>query len=287
MSARRGFKRIGIIAKKASSEALETSRELIDWLGRKGIAVEAGVVDGGSGFHLPGEYDLVIALGGDGTLLSVARAVPASVPVLGVNMGTLGFLTEIGRAELYPALVEILAGRFDLEHRHLLNVEVARSSAEGLAYRVFNDAVLAKSALSRIIELQLEVDGRLVTSYRSDGLIISTPTGSTAYNLSAGGPLTHPLLPVTLLTPICPHTFSLRPLVVPADSVVEVTLRTDGAEVFLTLDGQEGTGLDDGDTVRLTRASEGVSLIKISDRTFYDSLRGKLHWGGLHSDDRS
>jgi NAD+ kinase len=287
MSARQEFKRIGIVAKKASSEALETSREMIDWLARKGIEVEAGVVDGGSGFHLPGEYDLVIALGGDGTLLSVARAVPVSVPVLGVNMGTLGFLTEIGRAELYPALVEILAGRFELEHRHLLNVDVLRSSSENLVYRVFNDAVLAKSALSRIIELQLEVDGRLVTSYRSDGLIISTPTGSTAYNLSAGGPLTHPLLPVTLLTPICPHTFSLRPLVVPADSVVEVTLDTDGAEVFLTLDGQEGTGLDDGDTVRLTRAAEGVSLIKISDRTFYDSLRGKLHWGGLHSDDRS
>ena len=287
MSARRDFERIGIIAKKASSEALETSREMVDWLTRKGIAVEAGEVDGGSGFHLPGEYDLVVALGGDGTLLSVARAVPASVPVLGVNMGTLGFLTEIGRAELYPALVEVLAGRFELEHRHLLDVDVVRESSENLAYRVFNDAVLAKSALSRIIELELTVDGRLVTSYRSDGLIIATPTGSTAYNLSAGGPLTHPLLPVTLLTPICPHTFSLRPLVVPADSVVEVTLETDGAEVFLTLDGQEGTALDDGDTVRLTRAAEGVSLIKISDRTFYDSLRGKLHWGGLHSDNHS
>lgn len=287
MSARRDFERIGIIAKKASSEALETSREMVDWLTRKGIAVEAGEVDGGSGFHLPGEYDLVVALGGDGTLLSVARAVPASVPVLGVNMGTLGFLTEIGRAELYPALVEVLAGRFELEHRHLLDVDVVRESSENLAYRVFNDAVLAKSALSRIIELELTVDGRLVTSYRSDGLIVATPTGSTAYNLSAGGPLTHPLLPVTLLTPICPHTFSLRPLVVPADSVVEVTLETDGAEVFLTLDGQEGTALDDGDTVRLTRAAEGVSLIKISDRTFYDSLRGKLHWGGLHSDNHS
>ena len=207
MSARQDFERIGIIAKKASSEALETSREMVDWLTRKGIAVEAGEVDGGSGFHLPGEYDLVVALGGDGTLLSVARAFPASVPVLGVNMGTLGFLTEIGRAELYPALVEVLAGRFELEHRHLLDVDVVRESSENLAYRVFNDAVLAKSALSRIIELELKVDGRLVTSYRSDGLIIATPTGSTAYNLSAGGPLTHPLLPVTL----CVSTLRTRP----------------------------------------------------------------------------
>ena len=283
----RQFGRIGIVAKKNSVEAMETSHELVDWLERKGIEVEATEVDGGSGFHLAGEYDLAIALGGDGTLLSVARAVPADVPVLGVNMGTLGFLTEIARSELYPALVEILAGRFELEHRHLLDVTVANKDSESLGYRVFNDAVIAKSALSRIIELELKVDGRLVTSYRSDGLIISTPTGSTAYNLSAGGPLTHPLLPVTLLTPICPHTFSLRPLVVPASSVVEITLRTDEAQVFLTLDGQEGTSLDPGDSVRLTRAADDVGLVKISERTFYDSLRVKLHWGGLKTDERA
>ena len=280
----REFKRIGIVAKKASVEALATSRELADWLERRGAQVEVAEVDGGSGFHLAGTYDLAVALGGDGTLLSVARAVPAGVPVLGVNMGNLGFLTEIGRSELYPALVEILAGRYELENRHLLRIEVERAAAENLTYRVFNDAVLAKSALSRIIELELQVDGRLVTSYRSDGLIIATPTGSTAYNLSAGGPLTHPLLPVTLLTPICPHTFSLRPLVVPAESEVVVTLVTEGAEVFLTLDGQEGISLGVGESVRLTRARDGVSLVKISDRTFYDSLRGKLHWGGLPTD---
>jgi NAD+ kinase len=283
----REFRKVGIVAKKASMEALETSRELVDWLVRKDIEVEAAEVDGGSGFHLAGDYDLAIALGGDGTLLSVARAVPARVPVLGVNMGTLGFLTEIARSELYPALVEILAGRFGLEQRHLLEVEVISDSPKSPTYRVFNDAVIAKNALSRIIELELRVDNRLVTSYRSDGLIISTPTGSTAYNLSAGGPLTHPHLPVTLLTPICPHTFSLRPLVVPADSVVDITLATGGAEVFLTLDGQEGTSLEGGDAVRLTRAADDVSLVKISDRTFYDSLRGKLHWGGLKTDELS
>ena len=283
----REFRKIGIVAKKDSVEALETSQELVDWLVRKNVEVETAEVDGGSGFHLQGLCDLAIALGGDGTLLSVARAVPPKVPVLGVNMGTLGFLTEIARSELYPALVDVLAGRFDLEHRDLLEVEVAGSPPKTPVYRVFNDAVIAKNALSRIIELELKVDGRLVTSYRSDGLIISTPTGSTAYNLSAGGPLTHPLVPVTLLTPICPHTFSLRPLVVPADSEVEITLETGGAEVFLTLDGQEGTSLEAGDTVRLTRAKDGVSLIKISERTFYDSLRGKLHWGGLTNEEPS
>lgn len=279
------FRKIGIVAKKASSDALETSQELVDWLARKEIDVETAEVDGGSGFHLAGEYDLAIALGGDGTLLSVARAVPADVPVLGVNMGTLGFLTEISRPALYPALVDILAGRYGLEHRHLLEVTVIGDAPRNPKYKVLNDAVLAKNALSRIVELELKVDDRLVTSYRSDGLIVSTPTGSTAYNLSAGGPLTHPLLPVTLLTPICPHTFSLRPLVVPADSVVDITLGTEGAEVFLTLDGQEGTRLEEGDTVRLTRAADDVSLVKITDRTFYDSLRGKLHWGGLNTDE--
>jgi NAD+ kinase len=281
----REFRKIGIVAKKGSSDALETSQELVDWLARKEIDVETAEVDGGSGFHLAGEYDLAIALGGDGTLLSVARAVPADVPVLGVNMGTLGFLTEISRPELYPALVDILAGRYGLEHRHLLEVTVIGDAPKSPRYKVFNDAVLAKNALSRIIELELKVDDRLVTSYRSDGLIVSTPTGSTAYNLSAGGPLTHPLLPVTLLTPICPHTFSLRPLVVPADSVVDITLGTEGVDVFLTLDGQEGTRLEEGDTVRLTRAADDVSLVKITDRTFYDSLRGKLHWGGLNTDE--
>jgi NAD+ kinase len=245
--------------------------------------VETAEVEGGSGFNLHGDYDLVVALGGDGTLLSVARAVRPGVPVLGVNMGSLGFLTEIGRTELYPALVEILAGRYELEPRNLIRVEVERKDEISSRYRVLNDAVIAKSALSRIIELSLRVDGRPVMAYRSDGLIISTPTGSTAYNLSAGGPIMNPLLPVVVLTPICPHTFTLRPIVIPDTSLIEVTLATEGVEVFLTLDGQEGTTLQYLDTVRLTRAADGVALVKISDRSFYDSLRGKLHWGGLPS----
>jgi NAD+ kinase len=278
------FTSVHVVAKKASEEAIATSSELADWLDRRGLAVRVSEVDGGSGFSLEGEFDLAVALGGDGTLLSVARAVPPDVPVLGVNMGHLGFLTEVSRAELYPALIEILAGRYRIEERHLLAVRVHRRGGAEASYRVFNDAVLAKSVLSRIIELKLSVDGRLVTSYRSDGLIVATPTGSTAYNLSAGGPLAHPLLPVTLLTPICPHTFSLRPLVVPAHSTVDITLESEGADVYLTLDGQEGTELESGDTVIVSRAAAGVSLIKVSSRTFYDSLRGKLHWGGLPPD---
>lgn len=280
------FRRVGIAVKLASPEALRTAGELAGWLERRGLEVSLGSPDGSEArsgrrpsFDPRGEHDLVVVLGGDGTLLSVARAVRERAPLLGVNLGNLGFLTEIGRTELYPSLVEILAGRYELEERTLLDVELRRAAGEVRGWRILNDAVIAKSALARIVQLTLRVDGRLVTSYRSDGLIVSTPTGATAYNLSAGGPIVYPLLPVVLLTPICPHTFSLRPIVVPDASAIEVTLDTRSEEVYLTLDGQEGTRLDYRDTVRVTRSDARVRLIKVSGRTFYHSLRGKLHWG--------
>lgn len=278
---------VGIVAKVTSREAVRSAHELADWLERRGIepAIEKSVAELRQGFggehYQPGKpYDLLVVLGGDGSLLAAGRAAGPGVPVLGVNLGRLGFLTEIGRAELYPSLVEILAGRYDVEERSLLDITVVRVDGKSESYRVFNDAVVAKSALSRIIELTLEADGGLVTTYRSDGLIISTPTGSTAYSLSAGGPIVSPLLPVVLLTPICPHTFSLRPIVVPDSSLIEVTLETRGAEVYLTLDGQEGTMLGYRDKVRLTKSPAGVRLVRLSGRSFYDSLRGKLRWGG-------
>jgi NAD+ kinase len=231
-----------------------------------------------------------VVLGGDGTLLSVARTLAGRVPILGVNLGNLGFLTEISRGELYPALVQVLAGRFRTETRSLFDIDLKRAGAEtgdgappGLRYRVLNDAVITKSALARIIELTLRVDGHLVARFRADGLIISTPTGSTAYNLSAGGPILSPLLGVAILTPICPHALSLRPIVVPDAGPIEVTLETPREEVYLTLDGQEGTSLGQGDTVSITRGKATVKLIKVSERTFYDNLRGKLRWGGLHN----
>ncbi len=278
---------VAIVAKLSSRDAERAAIELAEWLGRRGLSVDvderltldAGKPAGVDRFDPTKAYDLVVVLGGDGTLLSVARSLTHGVPVLGVNLGSLGFLTEISRDQLYPTLVEVLAGNFELEERSLMKVELQPVEGEPKTYRVFNDAVIAKSALSRIVELTLRVDGRLVTTYRSDGLIISTPTGSTAYNLSAGGPIVNPLLPVAVLTPICPHTFSLRPIVVPNESVVEVTLETRQAEVYLTLDGQEGTSLSFRDAVRLTRSDHVVRLVKTSGRTFYYSLRGKLRWG--------
>ncbi len=281
------FRTVGVVAKADSQAAVETAHELAAWLRRRDIEVAlqpevagAGPPAGAGGLFDPdAPYDLVVVLGGDGTLLSVARTVGSGIPILGVNLGTLGFLTEVGRSELYPSLVEILAGRFAIEERALLDVRLVRAAGGELSYRILNDAVIAKSALSRIIQLTLRVDDRLVTSYRSDGLIISTPTGSTAYNLSAGGPIVNPLLPVVVLTPICPHTFSLRPIVVPDVSTVEVILETELEEVYLTLDGQEGERLSARDRVRVTRSSDKAHLVKVSGRTFYHSLRGKLHWG--------
>lgn len=268
------FRRVGIAAKATSAEAVKTAHELAEWLRRRGL--EAAVDEPG------GEYDLMVVLGGDGTLLSVARSIAPGVPILGVNLGNLGFLTETGRGELYPALVRVLEGRFEIEERSLFDVELVRADGTPSSrYRVLNDAVINKSALARIIELTLRVRGQLVARFRADGLIISTPTGSTAYNLSAGGPILDPLLPVAVLTPICPHALSLRPIVVPDAGPIEVTLETPAEEVYVTLDGQEGAALGFRDTVRIARGAARVRLAKVTRRSFYDNLRGKLRWGGL------
>ena len=281
------IQRVGVVAKAASREAVAAAHELTEWLGRRGLEVHLdeaaerarGNEPRGPSFPHADSYDLVVVLGGDGTLLSVARNLADGSPILGVNLGTFGFLTEIHHNEMYPGLLQVLAGRFEVEERSLLQIELLRAGNPAASYRVLNDAVVAKSALSRIIELALRVDGHLVALYRSDGLILSTPTGSTAYNLSAGGPIVYPQLPVMVLSPICPHTLSPRPVVIPDTSRVEVTLETQREEVYLTLDGQEGTTLGYRDTVRASRCPATVRLVRISGRTFYDGLRSKLHWG--------
>ncbi|HEV7785455.1 MAG TPA: NAD(+)/NADH kinase [Thermoanaerobaculia bacterium] len=283
------FQSIGIVAKAGSRDALDTAHELAEWLRRRGLAAaldETSLLRArGKAVEPPSVpvegYDLVVVLGGDGTLLAAARTLAPGTPILGVNLGNLGFLTEINRGELYPVLLEVLEGRFSTEERSLFDVELRRQGGSPSRFRVLNDAVITKSALARIIELTLQVDGHLIARFRSDGLIISTPTGSTAYNLSAGGPIVNPLLPVAVLTPICPHALSMRPIVVPDAAPIEVTLETRREEVYLTLDGQEGTPLSFGDTVSITRSAATVRLAKVSGRRFYESLRGKLRWGGL------
>ncbi len=279
-------RKIAVVAKRVSQEALETAVELAHWLRRRqlGVALEETILEAdpevqAEAFDRSEIYDLVVVLGGDGTLLSVARSLADSIPILGVNMGNLGFLTEVPRSELYPSIMKFLEGDYEVDERALLDVSLRRATGEEVSYRVLNDAVINKSALARIIELVVTVDGHRVATYRSDGLIISTPTGSTAYNLAAGGPILNPQLPVVVVTPICPHTLTLRPIVVPDSASVELRLETPHEEVYLTLDGQEGTQIECGVTIRLRRSNDVVRLVKTSDRTFYDSLRDKLRWG--------
>ncbi|HEX6200014.1 MAG TPA: NAD(+)/NADH kinase [Thermoanaerobaculia bacterium] len=283
-----GFRRIAVVAKASSREAIQTAHELAEWMGRRGleVALDAAALRAREAreilvFDPEQSYDLVVVLGGDGTMLSVARSVAAGVPILGVNLGRLGFLTEVGRGELYPNLVKVLAGEHDIEERALFEVEVIRANGSSASrYRVLNDVVIAKSALARIIELDVAVNGVEVARYRADGLIISTPTGSTAYNLSAGGPILYPSLPVAVVTPICPHTLSQRPVVVPDRARIQVTLETPREEVYLTLDGQEGTTMGLQDRFVVYRSDQSVRLVKVTGRTFYDGLRSKLRWGG-------
>lgn len=281
------FRKVGIVARDRSKEASRTASELTDWLLRRKLEVAIDKKNVSSeqreaveDYEAGTRYDLVIVLGGDGTLLSVARSAPQGVPILGVNLGRLGFLTEVSRSDLYPSLVRLLEGKYSIDERSLFDIGVRRSGRTVAKYRAFNDVVIAKSALAQIIELEIRIAGHLMARYRSDGLIISTPNGSTAYNLSAGGPIVYPALPVAVLTPICPHTLSLRPIVVPDGEEVEVILKTSKEEVFLTVDGQEGTNIRYRDRVTVQRSGSTASLVRVSDRTFYDSLRDKLKWGG-------
>ncbi|MGE0639748.1 MAG: NAD(+)/NADH kinase [Thermoanaerobaculia bacterium] len=297
----RGMRRIGVVAKRGSRQAAELAAELVEWLSRRELeplvdpatAEELKSIPGGlSGPGLlssAARADLVVVLGGDGTLLAVARKAAGGPPILGVNLGRLGFLTEVQRNSLYPALVEVLAGRYALEPRSLFEVEqIAAGESEPRAgFRALNDVVIAKSALSRVIELSLSVDGHHVARYRADGIVVSTPTGSTAYNLSAGGPILHPLLPVAVITPICPHTLTLRPLVVPDSSAVEIVIESRNDEgddrvdrVYLTVDGQEGGDVAVGDRVRVKRSPRPAYLVRTGKRgSIFDGLRTKLHWG--------
>lgn len=281
------IRRVGLVARHGTRDAIRTAAELADWLARKklDVAVDEPILRARQIEHLdpfdPAErYDLVIVLGGDGTLLSVARSVATGVPILGVNLGRLGFLTELSRSELYPSLARVLAGDFSLQERSMFDVVLRRRGGVAARFRAFNDVVIAKSALAQIIELELRVDGGLVANYRADGLILSTPNGSTAYNLSAGGPIVYPTLPVALVTPICPHALSMRPIVVPDTEAVTVTLVTQSQEVFLTVDGQEGGHLAPDDQVIVQRSEATARLVRMNDRTYYDSLRDKLNWGG-------
>ena len=288
------IKRIGIVLKPNQPDALRTVCELVTWLNERGITLvgtpelerdriqnETGCpVDEAPPEDLAGNVDLMLVLGGDGTMIATARMLgEREVPVLGINYGGLGYLAEFRIEEIYQALESILSGNFRLDKRVMLGVELRRGGELVTRNRVLNDVVINKSALARIIEIEAYLNQRFVNSFRADGLIISTPTGSTAYNLSAGGPVIFPSMNAVVITPICPFTLSNRPIVVPDDATIELLLKTDQEEVTLTLDGQVGFSLNVEDRVVIRKSSVTFNLVQPSNRNYFDVLRDKLRWG--------
>jgi NAD+ kinase len=284
---------IGVLARPDLKEAGPTVAALVAWLSGKGARVcldDATAALGGaslgagclvaSGRDMAGLVDALVVLGGDGTLLAASRLLEKPIPVLGVNFGSLGFLTEITLDDLYPALEGVLAGRYEHEDRRLLRAVVHRKGRPDVTADVLNDVVITKAGPSRIIEVDVTVDGSFVSSFRADGIIVSSPTGSTAYNLAAGGPILHPTLPAVVITPICPHMLTNRPLVVSDEARVEVRLRAGrDVEVYAALDGQETFAFCDGDHVAVTGSPRRLKLVKAPGRDYYTVLRTKLKWG--------
>ena len=230
--------------------------------------------------RIPDSVDLVVVLGGDGTLLGAARKVGRyGLPILGVNLGGLGFLTEIPLEMLYKDIEKVITGQVAIEPRLMLRASVLRNAEEKCRFSVLNDVVINKGALARIIDLRVSIDGHFLTTFRADGLIVSTPTGSTSYNLSAGGPILYPDLEALILTPICPFTLTQRPIILPDTSVIEVQMGKHNEEVTLTFDGQVGFDLMAHDKVIISKSEKKLKLIKSPDQDYYDILRTKLKWG--------
>jgi NAD+ kinase len=283
------IKTVGIISRPRRSNLATVVPPLLQWLETRGIRAICDMETAGSlGQSASGrtraqvaqDADVLLVLGGDGTLLSAAKeAAPRGIPVLPINMGSLGFLTSFTVDELYPALEEMLAGKQSISERVMLQVERVENGKSAGSQRVLNEAVVNKGALARMIEIELFIDGAYVCRYRADGLIVATPTGSTAYSVSAGGPIVHPSVGAFLITPICPHTLSDRPIVIQDTSVVELKLTAAAESVFLTLDGQTGIPMHAQDQVRITRATERLKLIQPPQKTYFEILRNKLKWG--------
>jgi NAD+ kinase len=283
------LKTFAIITKKYKPDAWEAGQALLAWLESHGLTAqhlenepEPTILP------LPPETDFIVVMGGDGTILSVARHYGRlGLPILGVNMGGLGFLTELSLDELYPCLEEyFLPGKFEVEERLVLTTSLIRDGETIWQENVLNDAVINKGALARIAELSTSIDGETLTTYRADGLIVSTPTGSTAYTLSAGGPIAYPTLRHIILLPICPHTLSNRPIILPETVTVAVALDEKVQDVYLTLDGQVGQELKPQDRIEVRSAPYNVRLVKSPRRSHFEVLRTKLGWGELGSPSR-
>ena len=281
------MKKIGIITKKGVPSAIDAVREFLQWFDKKRfkVFVEEGTASllNLKGFprdKIPSKVELIIVFGGDGTLLSVARLVGRKgTPILGVNLGGLGFITEIGRDEINKDIADkISSKKYRFEERIMLVADVFRRGKNIEQLSALNDVVINKGALARMIELEVRINEQYVTAFRADGLILSTPTGSTAHSLSAGGPILYPTLETFVMTPICPHTLTNRPIVLPDKFTVEVHIKN-GQGVYLTLDGQEGVSLRAGDKIRVKKADYKTRFLLLQKRDFFRVLRTKLKWG--------
>ncbi|HEY5616821.1 MAG TPA: NAD(+)/NADH kinase [Vicinamibacterales bacterium] len=290
------IRRVGIVAKHNLVAAAEHVARLGAWLAARGVEVvyerETLSLAGVAGENvrtmsrdaLPCEVDLIVVLGGDGTLLAMAARIAKTgrdIPILGVNFGSLGFLTEIRIDELTPSLESVLGGTATFDERAMLAAELDRNGVRVDSRVVLNDVVFTKAAISRMIELSVSVSGGFVTRVKADGLIVASATGSTAYNLAAGGPIVHPMVDAIVLTPIAPHTLTNRPVVIPGGAEIEVRPHggADADEVFVTYDGQSGYALNDGDVVRVRKSDRMLRLVKASTRGYFEVLREKLKWG--------
>lgn len=285
------FKTIGIISRPRRVDVAKIVPPLLSWLAERKInalydqetATSLQQNDDGKSrtrTELAAQSDLLLVLGGDGTLLAAAReAAPRGIPILPINLGSLGFLTSFTTQELYPALEETLAGHLTASERVMLHAALIRDGKTLDDQRVLNEVVINKGALARMIEVRLTINTDFVCRYRADGLIVATPTGSTAYSVSAGGPIVHPNVESIIVTPICPHTLSDRPIVVDDKCCVELHLTGDAESVYLTLDGQKGMLMQSGDKVRIFRAEERLKLIQPKRKSYYEILRSKLKWG--------
>ncbi len=276
---------LAIVAKRDKQEAVELAVKIREHYPRLTVLAErylAHALDWPrvEDRELASQADLVVVLGGDGTLIHTARLLGGrGVPILGVNLGSLGFMTEVPVEDLFSLLDEVLAGRFQVDSRMKLTCRLVREGQVVLEDEVLNDVVINKGALARIADHETSIDGVPITKYKADGIILATPTGSTAYSLSAGGPIVHPSVDCTVLSPICSHALTQRSIVVPADRVIRVTLCSETADTYLTLDGQTGHGLQSGDCIEVVRSPNRVNLVRNPKVAYFTVLRQKLHWG--------
>ena len=281
--------KIGIVAKPHSTQLAATLKEVVQWLrSRNCETIVEGSIAQASPLNdvltaprekIPELVDVIVVFGGDGTMLSVARSIQGrNTQILGVNVGSLGFLTETTLDELYPVLERLLAGKHTTSRRSMLKIDVHHTNGRVETYHALNDIVINKGAVARIISMDTFVNEDFITNFLADGMIISTPTGSTAYSLSAGGPVLYPTLDSVVMTPICSHTLTNRPLVIPAESSIRVVVKS-GEDVMLTVDGQVGVPLTEGDEIHCTQSEYQINLIQSGDKGFFDVLREKLKWG--------